>query len=71
MFRLQNAFVCAVWFTEQTATIVLHSINLLTFIAETVCVYFAVRTENLNTIQIHLNFLKAFTRYSPEHTQET
>ena len=56
MFRLQNAFVCAVQFREQTATIVLHSINLLTFIAQTMCVYFAVRTENLNVIQVHLNF---------------
>jgi hypothetical protein len=56
MFRLQNAFVCAVWFTEQTAAIVQHSITLLTFIAQTVCVYFAVRTENLNIILVHLNF---------------
>jgi len=56
MCRLQNAFVWAVWFTEQTATIVLYSINLLTFIAETVFVYFAVRTENLNIIHVHLNF---------------
>lgn len=46
MFCPQNAFVCFVCFSEQTATIA------LVFITETECVYCAVRIECLNIIQI-------------------
>jgi len=41
-------FVCFVWIWEQTAIISLYNINWPVFIAETECVYCAVRTEFLH-----------------------
>jgi hypothetical protein len=35
-FRPHSAFICYVWFSEQTAVISLHSMNILAFIKETV-----------------------------------
>jgi hypothetical protein len=40
-----------IWLAEQTAIIFLHNINSLVFITQRRCVYCAVRTESLNTIQ--------------------
>jgi hypothetical protein len=42
--------MCFVWISEQTAIISLYSINRLVFIAETECVYCAVRTGSLAII---------------------
>ena len=42
--------MCFVWIWEQTAIISLYSINWLVFIAETECVYCAVRTGSLYII---------------------
>ena len=39
--------------SEQTAIISLHGIKWLVFITETECVYWAVRTESSNIIQLH------------------
>ena len=44
-FCPHSVFVCFVWISEQTAIISLYRINWLVFIAETECVYCAVRTE--------------------------
>ena len=44
--------MCFVWISEQTAIISLYSINWLVFITQTECVYCAVRTECLYTIQV-------------------
>jgi len=41
---------CLVWISEETG------INWSAFITETECVYFALRTESLNIIQVHLVF---------------
>ena len=41
--------MCFVWISEHTVTTTLYC----TFITETNCVYCAVRTEYLNTIQVH------------------
>jgi hypothetical protein len=46
--------MCFVWISEQTAIISLYSINWLVFITETECVYCAVRTESLNTIEVKI-----------------
>ena len=54
-FCPHSAFMCFVWISEQTAIISLYSINWLVCINETVCVYCAVRTECLNTIQVNQN----------------
>ena len=45
--------MCFVWISEQTAIISLYSINWLVVITETECVYCAVRTECLHTIQVN------------------
>jgi hypothetical protein len=55
-FCPHSVFVCFVWISEQTAIISLHSIKWLVFTTETECVYCAVRTESLYTIQVHLVF---------------
>jgi len=47
-------FMCFVWISEQTTIISLYNINWLVFIAETDCVYCAVRTGCLNVIQANL-----------------
>ena len=44
--------MCFVWISEQTAIISLYSINWLVFIAETECVYCAVRTGSLYTASL-------------------
>jgi hypothetical protein len=41
--------------SEQTAIISLYNINWLVFITETECVYYAVRTGYLGTIQVSLS----------------
>jgi hypothetical protein len=61
--------MCFVWISEQTATIPLHSINLLVFITETECVYRAVRNgiskgnfiSYLDNLDIISNYLKKGT----------
>jgi hypothetical protein len=50
------SFMC-IW--EQIAIISLYSINWLVFITETECVYCAVGTEPLNTIQVNLRLSRA------------
>jgi hypothetical protein len=47
-FCPHSVFMCFVWISEQTAIISLYSINCLSFITETECVYCAVRAEYLN-----------------------
>ena len=47
-----NAFVCFVRIWERTAIISLYNINWLVYIAETECVYCAVRTGYLNVIWV-------------------
>ena len=49
-FCPHSVFMCFVWISEQTAIISLYSINWLVFIAETECVYCAVRTGSLYII---------------------
>ena len=49
----QSTFMLLSFISEQTAIISLHSIKRLVFIAETMYVYCAVRTESLNIIQLH------------------
>jgi hypothetical protein len=51
-FCPHSVFMCFVWIWEQTAIISLYSINWLVCITETECVYCAVRTVSLNTIQV-------------------
>ena len=51
-FCPHSVFMCFVWIWEQTAIISLYSINWLVFITETECVYCAVRTGCLYTIQV-------------------
>ena len=51
-------FVCFVWIWEQTAIISLYNINWLVCITETKCVYWAVRTGYLYTIQISISLEK-------------
>jgi hypothetical protein len=43
-------FMCSVWFSQQTATVSLNSINRLGFVAEMQCVSCEVRTGFLNII---------------------
>ena len=43
-FCPHSVFMCFVWIWKQTAIISLYSIDLLGFITETECVYFAVRS---------------------------
>ena len=52
-FCPHSAFMCFVWISEQTAIISLYSINWLVCVTETECVYCAVRTVSLDTIQIN------------------
>jgi hypothetical protein len=47
--------MCFVWIWEQTAIISLYSIDWLVFVIETECVYCAVRTGSLSTIQVGLS----------------
>jgi len=47
--------MCLVWIWEQTATISLYNINWLVCITETECVYCAVRTGYLYTIQVNIS----------------
>jgi hypothetical protein len=49
-----TAYLCFVWISEQTVTFFLYSIKWLVFITETGCVYCAVRTECLCTIQLNI-----------------
>jgi len=49
-----NVYLCLVWISEQTAIISLNIINCLVFITETECVYCAVRTESVNSVQCSL-----------------
>jgi DNA-directed RNA polymerase subunit RPC12/RpoP len=52
-FCPHSVFMCFVWISEQTAIISLYSINWLVFIAETECVYCAVRTLYSARFNIH------------------
>ena len=49
--------MCFVWISEQTAIISLYNINWLVFIADTQCVYRAVRTVCLHIIDYNLRSL--------------
>ena len=51
-------FMRFVWIWEQTAIISLYNINWLVFIAETECVYCAVRTGYLNCIPVNISLHK-------------
>ena len=51
-------FVCFVWIWGQTAIISLYSINWLVFITDVDCVYCAVRTVILNTIQFVISLFE-------------
>jgi hypothetical protein len=57
-FCPHSVFMCFVWISEQTAIISLYSINWLVFIAETECVYCAVRTGSLYIIQVEFSLQK-------------
>ena len=46
---IYNISICFEWISQQAVTISLSNIRRLIFITESVCVYFAVRTESLNT----------------------
>ena len=50
-FCPHSVFMCFVWIWEQTAIISLYSINWLVCVTETECVYCAVRTGYLYTVQ--------------------
>ena len=56
--------MCFVWISEQTAIISLYNINWLVFITETECVYCAVRTESLYTVQVNICFRPSFDPWS-------
>jgi hypothetical protein len=56
MFCPHSVFMCFMWISEQTAIISLYNINWLVCIAETECVYCAVRTESY-TIQPNIKGL--------------
>jgi hypothetical protein len=47
--------MCFILITEQTAIVFLCSITSQVFITEVACVYCAVRSESLNTVQDNLN----------------
>jgi hypothetical protein len=47
--------MCFVWISEQTAIISVYNINWLVCITETECVYCAVRTECIHTVQVNLS----------------
>jgi hypothetical protein len=51
-------FMCFVWISEQTAIISLYIINCLVFMAETECVYCAVRTESSTITGVKFRLLK-------------
>jgi len=53
-FCPHSVFMCFVWIWEQTAIISPYSVNWLVFVAETECVYCALRTGYLYII--HINF---------------
>jgi hypothetical protein len=55
-YSLQCVFACSVWKSEQTAIISLYSINWVAFISEAECVYCAVGTETLQTVELTLFF---------------
>ena len=54
----QTVFMCFVWIWEQTAIISLYNINWLVCITETECVYCAVRTVSVYTIQFNVDIDK-------------
>jgi hypothetical protein len=54
-FCPHSVFMCSVCISEQAAIISLYNINWLAFIAETVCVYCAVRTGSLNARILQVN----------------
>jgi hypothetical protein len=49
------AVMCFLWISELTVVISLHTINLLGFVTQAVCVYCAVETESWNIIQVILS----------------
>ena len=55
-----SRYVCMffVWLWEQTAIISVYSIDRLVFIAETECVYCAVRTGSLNMIPVNVSLAR-------------
>jgi len=58
-FCPQTVFMCFLWISEQTAIISLYNINWLLFITETECVYCAVRTGPLCTVQVTFSLWKS------------
>jgi len=65
-FRPHTVFMCFVWISEQPAIISLYNINWLVCITETLCVYCAVRTGDLNVIQVILVFTRcSIDSFSP------
>jgi hypothetical protein len=50
--------MCYVWISEETAIISLYSINWLVCITEKKCVYCAVWTGSINTIEVILRFIR-------------
>jgi len=62
-------FFFFVWISEQTAIISLYNIKWLVFIAEKVCVYCAVRTECLNTVQVNFSLSVSAPPSPLFHTQ--
>jgi len=53
-FCPHTVFVCFVWISEQRAIIFLYNINWLVFTTQAQCVYCAVWTGSLYTIQVNL-----------------
>jgi hypothetical protein len=66
MFCPQNAFMCFISISEQTAIISFYKINFLVFITETDHVYCAVGTESLNIVQVNLSLRKVKLQLSYE-----
>ena len=61
--------MCFVWISEQTAIISLYNINWPVSITQTQCVYCAVRTGYLNTLQITRSYSKR-SAGAPKFTQQ-
>ena len=63
-FCPHTVFMCFVCISEQTAIISLYNINWLVFITQTLCVYCAVRTIDIN-LPLTLQYRTASPLYSP------
>ena len=60
-FCPHSVFMCSVWISEETAIISLYNIKWLVFIAETECVYCAVRTGYWYILQVNLSSYSLIT----------